>query len=69
MKKVQLIAYENIVGIDINDIDRLNGIFKSPIEFFDKSKSNHSIANEMIDKYEYEIGSLFNPSIQINFIE
>jgi hypothetical protein len=69
MKKVQLIAYENIVGIDINDIDRLNGIFKSPIEFFDESKSNHSIANEMIDKYEHEIGNLFNPSIQINFIE
>lgn len=69
MKKVQLIAYENIIGADINDLEHLDGIFKSPIELFDESRNNHSIANEMIDKYEQEISKLFNPSIQINFIK
>ena len=69
MKKVQLIARENIIGVNKNDLERLNGIFKSPIELFDESRSNYSIANEMIDKYEQEISKLFNPSIQINFIE
>ena len=52
MKKVQLIAHENIIGANKNDLERLNGIFKSPIELFDESRSNYSIANKMIDKYE-----------------
>lgn len=43
MKKVQLIAYQNIIGVDKNDLEGLNGIFKSPIELFDESRSNHSI--------------------------
>ena len=43
MKKVQLIAYQNIIGVDKNDLEGLNGIFKSPIELFDESRSTHSI--------------------------
>ena len=69
MKKIQLIAYENIIGVSASELQYIDGIFKSPIELFDESRSNYSIANEMIDKYKLEISKLFNPSIQINFIE
>ena len=68
MKKVQLIAYKKINGVSVDELECLNDIFKSPIELYDDSKSNQKIADEIIDKYRDEINKLFDPKIQINFM-
>ena len=68
MKKVQLIAYEDIKGVSHEDLKYLDAIFKSPIECFDNSASDEEILNFLETKYAVEIKALFEAKRILHFI-
>ena len=65
MKTVRLVVYQNIKGVEYEDLHRLNAIFKSPIESFDDSKSESNICEFLQCKYAKDIERIFNPTIRI----
>ena len=68
MKKVQLIAYQNIVGILEEDLPKLNGVFCSEVEYFDLSETNDSIMEKLQQKYKSQIDKLYNPILKLKFL-
>ena len=68
MKKVQLIAYVNRQGFDLEDLKDYGEIFYSPVEVFDDNTSDNYIIVCLENKYKDETGKLFNPKIEIKFL-
>ena len=68
MKKVQLIAYVNRQGFDLEDLKDYDEIFYSPVEVFDDNTSDKYIVVCLENKYKDEVGKLFNPKIEIKFL-
>ena len=67
MKTARIVAYQDIKGVEHEDLYRLNAIFKSPIENFDDSKSEPDICEFLQRKYAKDIEKIFNPTIHIEF--
>ena len=68
MKAVKLIAYEKIVGVEFEDLQNLNALFASPIEYFESSLTDTQICEYLEKKYAVNISKLFNPIIRLEFI-
>ena len=69
MKKVKLVAYENIRGVAFEDLDKLNAAFCSSVEVFDDSETDMRILSALQTKYKASIGKLYNPVVKLDFIE
>ena len=69
MKKVQLVAYENIHGVAFEDLDKLNASFCSNVEVFDDLETNEHILDILETKYKANISKLYNPVFKLNFIK
>ena len=68
MKSVKLIAYEKIKGVKIEDLQNLNAIFVSPVEYVDSALTDTQIYEYLEKKYASNINKLFNPVIRIEYI-
>ena len=69
MKAVILNAEEQIIGVESKDLHLLNGVFKSPVEYFDDALSELDIFEVLEKKYASNLKRLFNPRICLEILD